>query len=221
MSPCGWLSIEDKDNTFILASASGGVLSGRVLLPTVLRRTVFWQILILIQRSILSMLCKNNYAIIIQFISMVFRTFSTIFEVIYSFFITMSFFIWPSKSECKALFVTQTIIFFWMWHTKRYCQYAFIKIIFGSLEQIVTNWWIVEKKFGKNLQNMMKFEFFAPQRLGAGANWKAFLAVQSSIPGKILVFDLGYTLLDKYWCTIYEALSSSLKCYAWSANLII
>ena len=53
---------------------------------------------------------------------------------------------------------------------------------------------------------------------GAGANWKAFLGVQSTFPRNQLVFGLCYNFSDSDCCNGYEVLSSSLQCYALGDN---
>ena len=47
----------------------------------------------------------------------------------------------------------------------------------------------------------------------------SILAVQKTFSNNRLIFGWGYTFLSKDWSTGYKALSSSLKCYAGSANL--
>ena len=77
-------------------------------------------------------------------------------------------------------------------------------------------------------------KLFCPKLVGLGGGfdlssqktwcWSLFgsiLAVQNTFPNNLLVFAWRFTFLGKDWCTNYQALSLSLKCYAWSANLRI
>ena len=54
-------------------------------------------------------------------------------------------------------------------------------------------------------------------RPGDEANWKE-ISCQSTFPGKLMVFDWGYTFMGKDWCIGYLALSFH-KCYAWGVYL--
>ena len=66
----------------------------------------------------------------------------------------------------------------------------------------------------------LRFGFQLPKDLLLELTGK-HLPVQSTVPGKLLVFGLGYTFLSKDWCTGYRAPSPSLKCYTLGANLKI
>ena len=60
---------------------------------------------------------------------------------------------------------------------------------------------------------------FNSPKIWCSSSFGIILAVQNTFPNILLVFGWGYTFLGKDWCTVYQALPSSLKCYAWSANL--
>ena len=105
--------------------------------------------------------------------------------------------------------------------SKIYWRNAFIKTHWRSLEQIRKKWWFFDKVILPKVgQSWLKLGFQLPKTL----YWSLFgsiLAVQNPFLNNLLVFGGGYTFLVKDWWTDYEALSSSLKCYTWSANLRI
>ena len=105
--------------------------------------------------------------------------------------------------------------------SERYCQYGVFETCWGSVEHIVTNWSIKKKLLCPKLTGFSwSFDFNCPK------TWfwsllENFPDAQIAFPGKLRVFCWAYTFPGNGWCTCYGALLSSLKCYAWSANLRI
>ena len=123
------------------------------------------------------------------------------------------------KVRPKPSFFHQNVYSFWIWpartFSERYWKNASIKTYWGSLEQIGTNLWFLEKViYHKISWSWRKSGFYSPK-----SSVGSILAVQNTFLNNLLAFGWVYTLLAQDWCTGYQAMSSSLKGYAGNAPL--
>ena len=88
----------------------------------------------------------------------------------------------------------------------------FLYTCWGSLEQFLRTW-------GINMTKNSGFAWGLDSRFWS--YMKNTIAAKSAFSGKLWLFCWGYTFMGKYWLRGYQALSSSLKCYTWCADLKI
>ena len=109
-----------------------------------------------------------------------------------------------SSTKCHQTFACCTVCLVWLALGAREIPYDW-----GYLEQtkvILPN----SSGFGWSL-------YFNSPKTWCWSLFVSILAVQNTFPYNLLEFGWGYIILAKDWCTGYQALSSSLKCYAGNA----